>query len=794
MIKTKNTYLKIILFTIILLISLCTYVFADDSKYVTEVNYKYVGEGLSLTWTPVPNATGYTIYIKGENDEEYTELDDEEVNGNTTIIKNIDPSAKYSIKILAYTEVTTTDEKTGKKKPKKDYNGIELDDKEVVETTVNGENNTSNEKIDDFKCEVGEISKVVYVTDADADRIWRKVSFTWKNIKEADGYTVFLKTPFSPATAEYESTSNNYYVDLPNHEEGEKYNAWIGAYKLSGQEKEYFAYSKQESFSITDKKHIQTPYLYDIKVEDENAVLRWNPVENVDGYEIYLSIINVEGKDEEIKLKPEDAEEGYLTYKIGLKNYKYGFKAKVRAFKKSEENSEERNYGDYSNERVYDASKIFTDSGITFNASEWGNATRIVNNWDGVNIYEHADTSSKVLATIGYATEVTVTAKEATYGPTHKDTDGKDLWWAKIKIENIEGYINAQKLTPETPEKIGNYRFFIGIGDTRIRYYEKLVIYTEPDDKTLKETKTEAGSVKVIGKSVTTTLTPGEWAVIEYADGKDGRAFVHSSDLKGVEIQNPTQNSGNTTTPEVSIDENIGYVNDVVLDGTQFNDRILVTWNTRIKNASGYAVLVARASDGKYSLAYDMSAANLNAGTVAYIVKSSYTNGENILVKVIPYVADNEGNVVYGSIDKAQAFQYTVTGSGSGATPNLPGGDGVIYPNPINGGTGDNGTGSSGSGSNGAGGTGSSGGSQSSGSASDSGPGPVTGLYYTAEYSRKGDWGFRFHWDGQDEVSLFHAQILDGQGNTVTNTPMERGQLWWSSISVALTTRLELRD
>ena len=531
MIKTKNTYLKIILFTIILLISLCTYVFADDSKYVTEVNYKYVGEGLSLTWTPVPNATGYTIYIKGENDEEYTELDDEEVNGNTTIIKNIDPSAKYSIKILAYTEVTTTDEKTGKKKPKKDYNGIELDDKEVVETTVNGENNTSNEKIDDFKCEVGEISKVVYVTDADADRIWRKVSFTWKNIKEADGYTVFLKTPFSPATAEYESTSNNYYVDLPNHEEGEKYNAWIGAYKLSGQEKEYFAYSKQESFSITDKKHIQTPYLYDIKVEDENAVLRWNPVENVDGYEIYLSIINVEGKDEEIKLKPEDAEEGYLTYKIGLKNYKYGFKAKVRAFKKSEENSEERNYGDYSNERVYDASKIFTDSGITFNASEWGNATRIVNNWDGVNIYEHADTSSKVLATIGYATEVTVTAKEATYGPTHKDKDGTDLWWVKVKLDTIEGFMNAQRLTPEEPEKIGNYRFFIGLGNPKMRYYDKLSIYTEPNDKTLKETKTSAGSVKVIGKAVTTTLTPGEWAVIEYADGKDGRAFVHSKEL-----------------------------------------------------------------------------------------------------------------------------------------------------------------------------------------------------------------------------------------------------------------------
>ena len=536
MTKTKNIYLKVLVFTIIFIVILCTKVFADDSKYVKNIKYEHVGEGLSITWDKVENATGYTVYIKGENDEEYKELNDKKITDNKTIITNVDPSVKYSIKILAYTEVETT-LSNGKKKTTEDYYDIKLDDENVVETKIDLQEKTKEIKIENLKYEIGEITKVVYQNDSDTDSIWRKVTLTWKGITGIDGYEVFIKSPFSQSIFKYESATNSYSMDLPNHDEsteykeGATYEVAVGAYKIENNEKKYIAYSDKVTFSIKDKKYIGTPELYDIKVEGENAVLRWKPVDNVDGYEVHLSIINVPGKDEDIKLKPEDAKDGYVAYTIGLKNYKYGFKAKVRAFRKSEENKEKRNYGDYSNERILEVEKIFTDSGITFNASEWGNATRIVNNWDGVNIYEHADTSSKVLATIGYATEVTVTAKEATYGPTHKDKDGTDLWWVKVKLDTIEGFMNAQRLTPEEPEKIGNYRFFIGLGNPKMRYYDKLSIYTEPNDKTLKETKTSAGSVKVIGKAVTTTLTPGEWAVIEYADGKDGRAFVHSKEL-----------------------------------------------------------------------------------------------------------------------------------------------------------------------------------------------------------------------------------------------------------------------
>ena len=381
----KNIYSKILLIIFLMLIALSTKTYAANSKLVKNIEYKHVGEGISLIWEQVTDVTGYTIYIKGEKDDEYKELDDKEINDNKALITNVDPSAKYFIKILAYTEVKKGG-KTTKEYP------VTLD--KATEVTIDLKEKTSNVKIENFKVQVGDITNVVRTQDPE-DRISRKVSFDWNGVDGADGYTLFLNTPFSNYTfsKEYETTNTEYSLDLPNHEKGEKYTATIGAFKNVDGKKEYIAYSKQKSFEITDTKYLEKVNLYAPKYIEGIVTFRWDPVENADGYEVHLTILGATDTKKDIDLPPEDSKDGYVTY--SLKDLQYGCTARVVAYKKVA-NSNERIYGEFSDEKGIEINNLLKDSNIVLNQYGWENATRIVNNWDGAKIYEHADTSSKV--------------------------------------------------------------------------------------------------------------------------------------------------------------------------------------------------------------------------------------------------------------------------------------------------------------------------------------------------------------------------------------------------------------
>ena len=106
-----------------------------------------------------------------------------------------------------------------------------------------------------------------------------------------------------------------------------------------------------------------------------------------------------------------------------------------------------------------------------------------------------------------------------------------------------------------------------------MRSYDKLNLYSSPNEKDLKETLDKPNNVTVIGKAVSTMADRGEWAVIiKYVPEwrvyvKDGyevsynglrpeKYFVHSNDLREARDFTQTQNSENEVTGENNISEN----------------------------------------------------------------------------------------------------------------------------------------------------------------------------------------------------------------------------------------------
>ena len=353
MMKNRKICHKILLFIFLIIITFCTKTYAaDNSKKVIRIDCKHVGEGLSLIWQSVKDATGYEIYISNDNSN-FKKLTDKLITDNRAIITNIDHSAKYYIKILAYTDVRTTNNSTGEKEITKEYYGFKPENVNAITVEPSPQTPQSSNKITGLTWTIGNINKRVQV-EGSSDEVWKPVTFKWNAIDGATGYSVFITEPFGNNTfyMDYNTTSTTFSLDLPNHEEGLYYKVKIGAYvNEPNVDANYFAYSNEKTFQILDDHSDETAStlssvnLAASNVLDNSTTFRWNNVVNADGYELQLSLLGV--SDRIIDLKPIDLS----ATSFSLTDVKYDCMAKVRAYK-NVANSDEKIYSDYSDGKI----------------------------------------------------------------------------------------------------------------------------------------------------------------------------------------------------------------------------------------------------------------------------------------------------------------------------------------------------------------------------------------------------------------------------------------------------------
>lgn len=247
-----------------------------------KVTAKYTSTTVTLSWTPVPDADGYAIYLKQNGS--WKKLGKAEKTSFT--VKKLTSGKKYSFAIRAYKL------KKGKSSLAKAY------------TTFTA------------------ATKPKAVSKLTATQTSGSVTLKWSAMKQADGYTVYRKT--SSGWKKLKSTTKS-TLTVKSLSSGKSYTFGVSAYIKTD-----VGTVTGEIKSLSTATAPKAPELTLKNVKKLKAEIRWNRVSGADGYQVHYKL---KGEDGYTHLADYKANEGGVQLSGLKKGAVYTFS--VRAFKKS---------------------------------------------------------------------------------------------------------------------------------------------------------------------------------------------------------------------------------------------------------------------------------------------------------------------------------------------------------------------------------------------------------------------------------------------------------------------------
>lgn len=317
---------------------------------VENLNISQSGDYISLSWTKVPNATGYEIDI-GIPGFGYMNIGT--AFSNNVFIKGGKIGQTYELRVRAYNNA----------------NGA----------TVYGD--YSDSKSITLKDEAQEeiiINKVSKVENVTVKNISENGAYiTWNKASNATGYEIWL----AKGSKKYSNILNTSktYANISGLDSNTNYRVIIVAYNDSGKNKIYASDSSVVSFNTTAGVKLEQVKNLKTTVKNNSVTLSWNKVSNADGYDIYLAKGNGSFKYNKSTIN------GSIT--LNDLEYDTTYRVKVRAFKNV--NGKEIT-SDYSIIKTFKTEK-YINIGQVKNVSYYVIKDTVVLTWDkvsNVNGYE----------------------------------------------------------------------------------------------------------------------------------------------------------------------------------------------------------------------------------------------------------------------------------------------------------------------------------------------------------------------------------------------------------------------
>ena len=246
------------------------------------VTAKYTSTTIALSWTPVPDADGYAVYVKQSG--KWKKLASTKKTAYT--VKKLTAGKKYSLAVRAYKL------KNGKTSLAKSYTGFTAATKLKAPSKFSATQNTSS------------------------------VTLKWSPIKNADGYIVYKKV--SSGWKKLSSTTKN-TLTVKKLTAGKGYTFGVCGYiktttgTVTGEIKSLATVTAPKAPSVTVK-----------NISKLTAEIRWNKVSGADGYQVHYK---VSGDKNYTHLADYKATDGGVKLNGLTKNAEYTFT--VRAYKKS---------------------------------------------------------------------------------------------------------------------------------------------------------------------------------------------------------------------------------------------------------------------------------------------------------------------------------------------------------------------------------------------------------------------------------------------------------------------------
>ncbi len=246
-----------------------------------------------LDWARVTDADGYQIYMTTENGPYYYKST---VYTNSATLKNLSYDTRYGVKVRAY--------------------------KKISGTTYYGKFSATRYFTTDEQERIEQVKNVTVsnITGTTASVSWSKVS-------EADGYNIYLSKKSNNNFRYLKSTTANKNVTISNLDYDTLNYVKVSAYKIiNGREVEGMA-SILKQFRTSAKQKIDAVTHLTATVKNRNeAYLTWWPVDEADGYEVYLATSSGSFR------KIEELSASHTTIYSDELNYNTSYRVKVRAY------------------------------------------------------------------------------------------------------------------------------------------------------------------------------------------------------------------------------------------------------------------------------------------------------------------------------------------------------------------------------------------------------------------------------------------------------------------------------
>lgn len=263
---------------------------------VKNLTTKVSDNTVTLSWTRIPQVTGYDIYLaEGNNKFKYKKT----VKINSATLENLEYDTTYKVKVCAYKEI----------------NGKEIEGPySTIKTFTTPKENIKN--IQGFYVEVKHRNEA-YLQ-------W------WAN-DNVDGYEVWLSENGGSFKKESKDSEESNYI-LYDLEYNTNYKVKVRAFVYKNGKKVYGDFSSIKSFK-TEKynKQEDSPNVGKVKnvsyyVVKDSVFLSWDKVSNADGYEIEFTVPGLGGATK-ITTKTNSREISGLTEK------EYKYTARIRAYR-----------------------------------------------------------------------------------------------------------------------------------------------------------------------------------------------------------------------------------------------------------------------------------------------------------------------------------------------------------------------------------------------------------------------------------------------------------------------------
>lgn len=247
-----------------------------------KVTAKYTSDTISLSWTPVPDADGYAVYVKkGKSWKKLVS-----VQKTSCTLKKLTPGQKYSLAVRAYKL------KNGKTSLAESYTKFTAATKMKAPSKLTATQTASS------------------------------VTLKWSAMKQADGYIVYRKTSSGWKKV---STASKNTLTVKKLTAGKSYTFGVCGYirttvgTVTGEIKSFATVTAPKAPSVTVK-----------NISKLTAEIRWNKVSGADGYQVHYK---VSGDKNYTHLADYKATDGGVKLNGLTKNAEYTFT--VRAYKKS---------------------------------------------------------------------------------------------------------------------------------------------------------------------------------------------------------------------------------------------------------------------------------------------------------------------------------------------------------------------------------------------------------------------------------------------------------------------------